>query len=264
MGSPPSSNATLPSQAMLWERHDMYVCVCVSSCMCADLTVTLHTGLEKSRAGNVGKRAPLCSPTSKALRWRTFHFNALLILVWILFPFPHNGMEIAPLHPSPVADLAKVRGETHGVWDWGNSKRSICISACSITVDPVSHSTLPMTSIQPRNMESMGNSREFRGRQGSWTLCPGWSTWQNRGMPKTFPTNQTSLDIPWLQLHCWDNELFVKTWVLLLSRTGGQVWGCLTFSSDEHSRRLFSGCWRPPSFRGHWEALGKTAFGWDC
>lgn len=143
MGSPPSSNATLPSQAMLWERHDMYVCVCVSSCMCADLTVTLHTGLEKSRAGNVGKRAPLCSPTSKALRWRTFHFNALLILVWILFPFPHNGMEIAPLHSSPVADLAKVRGETHGVWDWGNSKRSICISACSITVDPVSHSTLP-------------------------------------------------------------------------------------------------------------------------
>lgn len=87
----------------------------------------------------------------------------------------------------------------------------------------------------------MGNSREFRARQGSLTLCLGWPTQQGRGMPKAFSINQASLDIPLLQVHYSENELLVKTWELLLSRTGGQAWGWVTFSSDEYSERLFSG-----------------------
>lgn len=60
-------------------------------------------------------------------------------------------------------------------------------------------------------------------------------------MPKAFPRKQASLHIPQLQFHCQGNELFIKTWELLLSRTGGQELGRVTVSSEEHSGNLFSG-----------------------
>ena len=70
-----------------------------------------------------------------------------------------------------------------------------------LSPDTVSHYYLAMTSIQPRNTVSMGNSREFRARQGSLTLCLGWLTWQGRGMAKAFSINQALLDIPSLRVH---------------------------------------------------------------
>lgn len=158
------------------------------TCMCVDHKVTLPTSWKSRELWMQDRGLHFALYLSKALQRGTLHLNTLLSSrVWTLFPFPDKDtlprVDTAPLHPSWVDDLAKVRGEARGGWDW----ETVYISACSITADNVSHHYTAMTSIQPRNLVSMGNSREFRARQDSVTLC---LVWQGRGMPRAFSINQ--------------------------------------------------------------------------
>ena len=94
------------------------VCVCVFAHLhvCRPQSDPVHW-LEKSRAGNAGKRAPLCfhslqGPTREDFSLQYTHDTCVNPP-----PLARQWSGDTPLHPSQVGDLAKVKGEAHVGWE---------------------------------------------------------------------------------------------------------------------------------------------------